>query len=94
MVAIKSRFPEYKGNGVEKRAYAKAAIEHLALEWMHETGYEKKPGHYPSFGDFKTWLESKHKSLYLNFRSRVDPRTEAEGWFEAAIDNYWRARRR
>ena len=34
---------------------------------MHETGYEKKPGHYPSFGDFKTWLESKHNSLYLNF---------------------------
>ena len=77
---------------MQKKADAERAVRHLAIEWMHETGYEQKPGHYPSFGAFRTWLESKHYSLYLNFRSRVGARNEAEGWFEDEIRKHWRAR--
>jgi hypothetical protein len=77
---------------MHKKVEAERAIRHLALEWVHETGFEQKPGHYPSFGAFTTWLESRHLSHYLKFRSRVTPRFEAEGWFEAEIRDYWRAR--
>jgi hypothetical protein len=75
---------------MHKKADAERSIRHLALEWMSETGYEQKPGHYPSFGAFATWLEAKHFGHYLNFRSSVDARFEAEGCFESEIRNYWR----
>ncbi|MHC1947307.1 hypothetical protein IF803_23280 [Bradyrhizobium sp. UFLA06-06] len=75
---------------MHKNADAERMIRHLSLEWMHETGYQQQPGHYPSFGAFTTWLEAKHVSHYLRFRSRVDPRYEAEGWLEAEIRDYWR----
>ncbi len=78
---------------MNKKADAERAIQHLALEWMHETGFQQQPGHYPSFIAFTTWLEGKNYSHYLNFRSRTaSPRFEAEGWFESEIRNYWRAR--
>jgi hypothetical protein len=73
-----------------KRKEAEDGIRHLSIEWMHETNYRAKPGHYPSFSDFARWLETKHRSLYLNFRSQVGARDEAEGWFESEIRNYWR----
>ncbi len=76
---------------MDTRAEAEEAIRRLALEWMSESGYQPRRGHYPSFGAFTTWLESKHYSHYLNFRSKIDPRHEAEGWFESAIKNYWRS---
>lgn len=79
---------------MHKKADAERAIRDLALEWMRDTDYQQKPGHYPSFGSFTTWLESKHYSHYLNFRSRVGARSEAEGWFESEIRNYWRSRLR
>lgn len=79
---------------MHKKADAESKIRHLALEWMHESGYRQQQGHYPSFGAFTTWLEGKHYSHYLNFRSRVGARSEAEGWFESEIRDYWRARLR
>lgn len=79
---------------MHKKADSERAIRDLALKWMHETGYEQKPAHYPSFGTFITWLEGKHYSHYLRFRSRVGARHEAEGWFEAEIRTYWNALRR
>ncbi|MBP1062663.1 hypothetical protein JOE51_004130 [Bradyrhizobium japonicum] len=45
---------------MHRKADAERTIRHFALEWMKETGYEQKPGHYPSFPAFKSWLESKH----------------------------------
>ncbi|MGY4460285.1 hypothetical protein ACVWYI_004245 [Bradyrhizobium sp. LB13.1] len=73
-----------------KRREAEDGIRRLALEWMRETDYRPKPGWYPSFSDFKQWLEANHRSLYLNFRSEIGAQTEAEGWFEAEIGNYCR----
>lgn len=64
------------------KAEAETAIRHLATEWAHESGYVAKPGHYPSFSDFRFWLNDKHYSHYLNFRSSVDALYVAEGWFE------------
>ena len=74
------------------KAEAERVNRHIATEWMHETGYEPKPGHYPSFYSFQTWLENKGHGQYLNFRSQISPRHLAEGWFEEEIRNYWRAR--
>lgn len=73
-----------------KRKEAEDGIRHLALAWMRETDYRPKQGWYPSFPDFKKWLEANHRSSYLNFRSEIDAATEAEGWFESEIANYWR----
>jgi hypothetical protein len=56
-----------RGIAMHRKADAERAIRHFALEWMEETGYEQKPGHYPSFAAFKSWLESKHCSGYLRF---------------------------
>ena len=64
------------------KAEAETAIRHLAAGWARETGYVVKPGHYPSFSDFRSWLEAKHYSHYLNFRSSADALYVAEGWFE------------
>ena len=76
-----------------KRKEAEDGIRHFSIEWMHETNYCPKPGHYPSFSDFKQWLEKHHRSLYLNFRSQIGAENEAEQWFESEIDRYWRNRR-
>lgn len=76
---------------MHKKAEAEKAIRHLALEWMHETGFKQEPGHYPSFLAFERWLENKHYSHYLEFRSGASSRAEAEGWFESEIREYWRS---
>lgn len=76
-----------------KRKEAEDGIRHLALKWMHETNYQPKPGWYPSFSDFKTWLEVKHHGVYLRFRSQTNSDAEAEGWFESEIRDYWKSRR-
>lgn len=73
-----------------KRKEAEDGIRRFALDWSRETNYRPKPGWYPSFSDFKRWLEANHRSLYLSFRSQVDAETEAEGWFESEIANYQR----
>ena len=74
------------------REEAETAIRHLALEWVGESGFEPKPGHYPSFYGFTTWLERNGHGNYLRFRSRTDPRSEAEGWFESAVKSWSRRR--
>ena len=76
-----------------KKKEAEDGIKRLAIEWMHGTGYRPKQGWYPSFSDFKDWLEANHRSLYLNFRSEIGAETEAEQWFEAEIKGYWQNRR-
>lgn len=70
------------------KAEAETAIRRLATEWQRETGYVVKSGHYPSFSDFRSWLEVKHYSHYLNFRSSIDAVYVAEGWFEDELK--WR----
>lgn len=74
---------------MHKRADAELAIRRLALQWMHETGYEPRPGYFPSFSAFTNWLEANNYSRCLRFRSD-SPRSEAEGWFESEIRGYWR----
>ncbi|MEO6013408.1 MAG: hypothetical protein ABIQ30_07475 [Devosia sp.] len=75
---------------MHKKADAERYIRHLAIEWMRDTNYQQRPGHYPSFGTFTTWLEEKHYTHYLSFRSQVGARDEAEGWFEAEIKSHHR----
>ncbi len=74
------------------KAEAEKVIRHLAIEWMHETGYEQKVGCYPSFLGFRSWLEDKGYGRYLEFKSQIAPRHIAQGWFEDEIRKYWQAR--
>lgn len=70
------------------KAEAERAIRHLATEWARETGYVRRPGRYPSFSDFRAWLDGKHYSLYLRFRSSGrSPEDVAQDWFEAQLRN-------
>lgn len=64
------------------KAEAEQAIRHLATEWARESGYVGRAGFYPSFVEFRAWLEAGHYSHYLDFRSNTDPLFVAEGWFE------------
>lgn len=73
------------------KADAETAIRHLAIEWASETGYVRRPGHYPSFSAFRSWLEEKHFSLYLRFRSTGRPSEDvAQDWFEAQLREWHR----
>jgi len=65
-----------------KKADAEKAIRHLAWEWAQETGFVSKPGYYPSFSSFKSWLEANGYRHYLDFRSRCGAEYDAEHWLE------------
>jgi hypothetical protein len=74
------------------RAEAEQKIRYLATKWAHETNYEPKPGWYPSFGEFCTWLDANKWDSVLNFRSKVGARHDAEAWFEDEIRRHYRRR--
>lgn len=40
------------------KAEAEQAIRHLATEWARESGYVGRAGFYPSFVEFRAWLEA------------------------------------
>jgi hypothetical protein len=67
------------------KAEAEEHIRYLATEWAKETGYVPAPRNYPSFSSFKSWLEAKHLSHYLNFRSRCGAEYDAEHWLEDVL---------
>ena len=74
------------------RKEAEEAIRHLALEWVGQSGFTPAPGNYASFRNFTTWLEDQGYGHYLKFRSRIDARSEAEGWFESVVKSWSRRR--
>lgn len=79
---------ESKGPDMMKRAEAEAGIRDLATKWARETGYKPRQGHYPSFADFRSWVELQHYGNYFSFRSTVGAAHDAEQWFEDEIKRW------
>jgi hypothetical protein len=74
-----------------KKAKAEKAIRYLCSEWAREKGVPI-PSPYPkqaSFSDFRSWLEGKGYSPYLNFRSVAGPHYDAEMWFDQEFKQTW-----
>jgi hypothetical protein len=57
------------------RAEAEQKIRYLATKWAHETNYEPKPGWYPSFGAFCTWLDANKWTGCFAFAPGLAPAT-------------------
>lgn len=76
------------------RKEAETFIKSRAIDWIGETGYVKKQGHYASFSDFKRWLSDRREDSCLRFRSDYGAEIEADQWFEAAVESYFRVNRR
>ena len=57
-------------------------------EWAKELS--PKELEHPSFRAFKTWLEKKRYSHYLDFRSTEGPHRAAEWWFDQEFKQTWR----
>ena len=66
------------------------AIRQLCHEWAKVRGISSAPVDQPSFSDFKSWLNEKGYSHYLNFRSVTGPMYDAESWFDQEFKQTWR----
>jgi hypothetical protein len=73
-----------------KKTEAKEALHQLFGQWADETGQSRAPDAHPSFSSFTSWLDQKHYSHYLNFRSTAGPRYDAEMWFDRYFGQEWR----
>jgi hypothetical protein len=73
-----------------KKAEAEQVIRHLCHVWAAETGQPMTAESMPSFSAFKAWLDQKHYSHYLDFRSRCGADYDAEHWFDQEFKQTWR----
>ncbi|WP_416463424.1 hypothetical protein [Sphingomonas sp. VDB2] len=73
-----------------KKAEAEKAIRHLTHKWARENAVVVGADHMPSFGDFRDWLGREGYSDYLNFRSTMGAREDAEQWFDEELKQTWR----
>lgn len=74
-----------------KKAEAEKAIRYLCTEWAKEQGipYASPYPKQASFSAFRSWLEAKGYSHYLNFRSVIGPLEDAERWFDQEFKQTW-----
>lgn len=73
-----------------KKRDAEKAIRHLCHEWAKSKGIPHARVDQPSFGEFKSWLNEKGYSKYLDFRSSLSPLYDAEMWFDQEFKQMWR----
>jgi hypothetical protein len=72
-----------------KKSESEQAIRQLCHVWAQECGIPIG-GEQPSWGQFKSWLQTKHYSHYLNFRSSTSADYVAEMWFDEEFKQTWR----
>ena len=79
------------GDGMIK-ADAEKAIRLLATKWFRQThrGVADSSTIMPSFEDFVSWLRTHGHGRYLDFRSMMGPREDAELWFDQELKQTWR----
>lgn len=65
------------------------AIRSLCHRWRRDTGQQDTPPEALSFSQFHGWLQQRH-GQYLEFRSVLGPREEAERWFDQEFGQTWR----
>ncbi len=73
---------------MHKKSECEPIIRRLATDWLHTLAEADRE--HPSWSSFKTWLEGKHYSHYLNFRSRMGADYDAEAWFDDELGQNWR----
>ncbi|KAB2671079.1 hypothetical protein F9K77_14070 [Ochrobactrum sp. LMG 5442] len=71
-----------------KKDEAERAIRYLCHEW--EKTQPQQALEHPSFSDFTSWLSSNGYSHYLDFRSVMGARYDAEMWFDQEFKQTWR----
>ena len=74
-----------------KKAEAEKIIRHLCHEWASDRGIPIPSTHpnQASFSAFTTWLGEKGYSRYLDFRSTMSARYDAERWFDEEFGQTW-----
>jgi hypothetical protein len=73
-----------------RKAEAEQGIRQLCYKWGQENGVTLSAESDPSFSDFCSWLSAKGYSNYLDFRSTMGPREDAERWFNDVFKQNWR----
>jgi hypothetical protein len=76
-----------------KKSDSEQAIRQLCDEWRKECEAARtwsEQADHPSFSQFTAWLDRKHYSHYLNFRSAEGSRQAAEQWFDEEFKQSWR----
>ena len=73
-----------------KKQECEDAIRHLVSKWAQEKGYTQQPEETPSFSEFWAWMKDSGYSGYQRFRTRTDPRYDAEMWFDEEMRQTWR----
>jgi hypothetical protein len=74
-----------------KKKECETAIRALSHQWREARGLPPPDGTTQySFSDFKTWLQEKHCSSYLDFRSVRGADGDAEDWFDREMKQAWR----
>jgi hypothetical protein len=75
-----------------RKAEAEKAIRSLATKWFRRThpAVADPSMVMPSFEDFIFWVRSQGYGHYLEFRSTLGPREDAELWFDQELKQTWR----
>lgn len=75
-----------------KKAEAEKAVRSLATQWFHEVhpGVADPSTVLPSFDDFILWLRFRGYGHFLEFRSTIGLRDNAEMWFDQELRQTWR----
>jgi len=71
-----------------KRPECQAAIRRLTRDWA--AGQDRPVGWNPSFVEFVDWLKETGNSQFLEFRSTMGARNDAEQWFDQELGQTWR----
>ena len=73
-----------------KKEDCEKAVRSLCHEWPNAIGLSGAKLKHPSFTDFKSWLNARGYSHYLDFRSVRGPEEDAEMWFDEEFKQTWR----
>lgn len=75
---------------MDKKADCEKAIRYLCGVWAKERGIPMTGEVHAGFSQFKSWLNEKGYSHYLNFRSTTGSDYVAELWFDQEFHLTWR----
>jgi hypothetical protein len=72
------------------KAECEKALRALCHDWRRERCPSAGDDLQFSFSEFKSWLEEKRYSHYLEFRSLRGAEADAEDWFDQELKQTWR----
>lgn len=72
-----------------KKEECEKALRNLCHQWRKESGLEGTAAQELSFEAYYSWVQQRY-SNYLDFRSTVSVRYDAEMWFDQEFKQTWR----